>query len=59
MKARLEGQWGLMGDVRMRLAEGWKVVEMAGRRAEERKDGDAVGGMKRVDGRVMEAIEEA
>jgi len=55
----LEGQRGLMGDVRLRLAEGRKVVEMAGRRAEERTDGDAVGGMKRVDGRVMEAIEEA
>jgi hypothetical protein len=51
VKARVDR--GLKVETKVRVAEGRKVVEIAGRRGEE---GD---GGKKVDGRVVEAIEEA
>jgi hypothetical protein len=55
VKARLEGQRGLMMEVRTRMVEGRKYVELASKRNET---GDDVG-VRKLDGRVMEAIEEA
>ena len=55
VKARLEGQRGLMMEVKTRMAEGRKYVELASKRNEA---GDDVG-VRKLDGRVMEAIEEA
>jgi hypothetical protein len=55
VKARLEGQRGLMMEVKTRMAEGRKYVELASKRNET---GDDVG-VRKLDGRVMEAIEEA
>jgi hypothetical protein len=55
VKARLEGQRGLMTEVKTRMAEGRKYVELASKRNET---GDDVG-VRKLDGRVMEAIEEA
>ena len=51
VKARVDR--GLKVETKVRVAEGRKVVEIAGRRGEEGEGG------KKVDGRVVEAIEEA
>jgi hypothetical protein len=54
VKGLLEGQRGLLSEVKSRMNEGRKFVELSGRRGEN-EDGE-----KRVlDTRVMEAIEEA
>lgn len=55
MKSRLEGQRGLMTEVKTRMAEGRKYIELANKRNEA---GDEVG-VRKLDGRVMEAVEEA
>ena len=51
VKARVDR--GLKVETKVRVAEGRKVVEISGRRGAEE------GGGKKVDGRVVEAIEEA
>jgi hypothetical protein len=55
VKTRIEGQRGLMMEVKTRIAEGKKYVELAARKNE---NGDEAG-KKKLDGRVMDAIEEA
>jgi hypothetical protein len=52
VKSRIEGQSGFLGEVKLRIAEAKKFVELAGKSNDE-------GGKKKLDGRVMEAIEEA
>ena len=59
MKTRLEGQRGLVTEVKTRMAKGRKVVELAGRRGENGLGEEGKMAVKKVDGRVMEAIEEA
>ena len=54
VKARLDR--GLKTETKVRLAEGRKFLEIAGRRALEDYE---IGAGRKVDGRVMEAIEEA
>lgn len=59
VKSRLNGQRGLLAEVKLRVAEGKKFIELAGKRVGENgEDGDGVG-KRKLDGRVMEAIEEA
>ena len=55
VKARIDR--GLKMETKVRVAEGRKFVEIAGRRAHG--EGEGGGGGKKVDGRVVEAIEEA
>ena len=55
VKARIEGPRGLMTEVKTRLAEGKKYIELASRRNE---NGDN-GSKRKLDGKIMEAIEEA
>jgi len=55
VKSRINGQRGLIAEVKSRLAEGRKFVELAGKKNEN----DEEGGKKKLDVRVMEAIEEA
>jgi hypothetical protein len=55
VKSRLEGQRGLMTEVKTRMAEGRKYIELGSKRREVGVDV----GVRKLDGRVMEAIEEA
>jgi len=55
VKTRIEGQRGLMTEVKTRIAEGKKYIELASRKNENSEEG----GKKKLDGRVMDAIEEA
>ena len=54
VKARVDR--GLKVETKVRVAEGRKVVEIAGRRGGAEEEGERG---KKVDGRVVEAIEEA
>jgi hypothetical protein len=58
VKARLDGQRGLLAETRARVTEGKRLLELAGKRGEN-EDEETVGGKKKLDGRVMDAIEEA
>lgn len=58
MKARLDGQRGLLAEARARVAEGKRLLELAGKRTEH-EDEEAAGGKNKLDARVMDAIEEA
>ena len=55
VKARLDGQRGLVHEIKARLAEGRKFVEMASKRS----DNDEETEKRKIDWRVMEAIDEA
>ena len=57
VKSRLNGQRGLLAEVKLRVAEGRKFVELAGKKHGENEDEEV--GKRKLDGRVMEAIEEA
>lgn len=61
VKARLHGQRGLLAEAKLRVGEGRKLVEMAGKRSsgETENDEETVVGKRKFDGRVMEAIDEA
>lgn len=54
VKTRLDGQRGLVTEVKTRMGEGRKFIELAGRQGKEEDNGK-----RKLDGRVMEAIEEA
>lgn len=58
VKARLDGQRGLLAEARARVMEGKKLLESAGK-GRENENEESSGGKKKVDGRVIEAIEEA
>jgi hypothetical protein len=51
----LNGQRGLLAEVKLRIAEGRKFVELAGKKDAENEEV----GKRKLDGRVMEVIEEA
>lgn len=55
VKSRLNGQRGLLAQAKLRVAEGRKLVELAGKKHGENEDEV---GKRKLDGRVMEAIEE-
>jgi dynactin complex subunit len=55
VKGRLDGQRGLLGEARARVAEGKRLLELAGRRGEN----DDEEGKKKLDSKVIDAIEEA
>jgi hypothetical protein len=55
VKSRLSGQRGMIAEVKLRITEGKKFVELAGKRVEGEDEPEK----KKLDGRVMEAIEEA
>ena len=55
VKARIEAHRGLMMEVRTRMVEAKKYIELAARKSENAEEGRK----KKLDGRVMEAIEEA
>lgn len=52
----MNGQRGLLAEVKLRVAEGRKFIELAGKKHEG--DEEEMG-KRTLDGRVMEAIEEA
>ena len=54
VKIRLDSQRGLVAEVKSRMGEGKRFIELASRRVEK----DEESGKKKLDGRVMEAIEE-
>jgi hypothetical protein len=58
VKGRLDGPRGLLGEARARIAEGKRLLELAGRRAGN-DDEEGIGGKKKLDSKVMDAIEEA
>ena len=58
VKGRLDGQRGLLGETRARVAEGKRLLELAGKRGEN-EDEVGIGGKKKLDSKVMDAIEEA
>lgn len=55
VKTRLSGTRGMITEVKLRITEGKKFVELA----EKRVDRDDEPEKKKLDGRVMEAVEEA
>ena len=55
VQSRLNGQRGLLAEVKLRIAEGRKFVELAGKKDAENEEV----GKRKLDGRVMEVIEEA
>jgi hypothetical protein len=58
VRGRLDGQRGLLGEARARVAEGKRLLEVAGKRGEN-EDEEGLAGRKKLDGKVMDAIEEA
>ena len=58
VKARLDGQRGLLSESRARLTEGRKLLEAAGKRGENNDQDEVSGGKMKFDGRVMDTIEE-
>jgi hypothetical protein len=59
VKTRLNGQRGLLTEIKNRIAEGRRFVELAGKRIGEETDDEIGVGKRKLDGRVTEAIEEA
>ena len=59
VKTRLNGQRGLLAEVKNRIAEGRKFIELAAKRSGEETDEEVGVGKRKLDGRVTEAIEEA
>ena len=57
VKSRLNGQRGLLAESKLRVAEGRKFVELAGKKHGKNEEEGV--GKRKLDGRVMEAIEEA
>jgi hypothetical protein len=55
VKTRIDGQRGLVTEVKTRMGEGRKFIELAGRQGVKEEES----GKRKLDGRVMEAIEEA
>lgn len=58
VKSRLNGQRGLLVVAKLRVAEAKKFIELAEKRAGENEEDGGLG-KRKLDGRVMEAIEEA
>jgi hypothetical protein len=56
VKSRLSGQRGLLAEAKSRVAEGRKLIELAGKKHRENEEEDV--GKKKLDRRVMETIEE-
>ena len=59
VKARLDGQRGLLSETRARVTEGRKLLEAAGKRGVDNDEDEVSGEKIKFDGRVIDAIEEA